>query len=133
MDITKNQIYLSSPFRLEFKHTQLVFSWPLVLSAHPCHFANDDSIVVVQLKKSARTKCITMEKNYDFFVRHLAQPLNPGLNALQKKAPCITKKVMDLVLFLIGGLNALLFYFVILEKVMDLVVYLLGRLNALLF
>ena len=81
----------------------------------------------------ARTKCITMEKNYDFFVRHLAQLLNSGLNALQKKAPFITKKVMDLVLFLIGRLKPLLFYFVILEKVMDLVVYLFGRLNALLF
>ena len=63
-----------------------------------------------------------MEKNYDFFVRHLAQLLNSGLNALQKKAPFITKKVMDLVLFLIGRLKPLLFYFVILEKVMDLVV-----------
>ena len=82
---------------------------------------------------AARTKCITMEKNYDFFVRHLAQLLNSGLNALQKKAPFITKKVMDLVLFLIGRLKPLLFYFVILEKVMDLVVYLFGRLNALLF
>ena len=87
----------------------------------------------IVLYNSARTKCITMEKNYDFFVRHLAQLLNSGLNALQKKAPFITKKVMDLVLFLIGRLKPLLFYFVILEKVMDLVVYLFGRLNALLF
>ena len=81
----------------------------------------------------ARTKCITMEKNYDFFVRHLAQLQNSGLNALQKKAPFITKKVMDLVVYLLAGLNAVLFYFVILEKVMDLVVYLLAGLNAVLF
>ena len=51
----------------------------------------------------------------------------------KKKAPFITKKVMDLVLFLIGRLKPLLFYFVILEKVMDLVVYLLAGLNAVLF
>ena len=82
---------------------------------------------------AARTKCITMEKNYDFFVRHLAQLQNSGLNALQKKAPFITKKVMDLVVYLLAGLNAVLFYFVILEKVMDLVVYLLAGLNAVLF
>ena len=63
----------------------------------------------------ARTKCITMEKNYDFFVRHLAQLQNSGLNALQKKAPLITKKVRHLALCLIGRLKALLFYFVILE------------------
>ena len=74
-----------------------------------------------------------MEKNYDFFVRHLAQLQNSGLNALQKKAPFITKKVMDLVVYLLAGLNAVLFYFVILEKVMDLVVYLLAGLNAVLF
>ena len=84
-------------------------------------------------KDLARTKCITMEKNYDFFVRHLAQLQNSGLNALQKKAPFITKKVMDLVVYLLAGLNAVLFYFVILEKVMDLVVYLLAGLNAVLF
>ena len=81
----------------------------------------------------AHTKCITMGKNYDFFVRHLAQLLNPGLNALQKRAPFITKKVMDLALFLIGRLKPLLFYFVILKKVMDLVVLSLGRLNVLQF
>ena len=40
---------------------------------------------------------------------------------------------MDLVLYLLAGLNAVLFYFVILEKVMDLVVYLLAGLNAVLF
>ena len=75
----------------------------------------------------ARTKCITMVKNYYFFVSHLAQLLNPVLNALQKRAPFITKKVRHLALFSIGILKPLLFYFVILEKVMDLVaVYLLA-------
>ena len=67
----------------------------------------DGGVVIVV----ALTKCITMLKITIYFVRHLAQLLNPGLNALQKRAPLITKKVRHLALFLIGRLKALLFYF----------------------
>ena len=45
----------------------------------------------------------------------------------KRRLHSLQKKVMDLVVYLLAGLNAVLFYFVILEKVMDLVaVYLLA-------
>ena len=64
----------------------------------------------------ARTKCITMEKNYDFFVRHLAQLQNSGLNALQKKAPFITKKSNGFSIVSLGRAKCCTFLFCNLGK-----------------
>ena len=68
-----------------------------------------------------------------FFCKTFSSAFKFRAKYLTKEGSIHYKKVMDLVVYLLAGLNAVLFYFVILEKVMDLVVYLLAGLNAVLF